>query len=479
MKRIVLWMMIAVLFTASGCNRRTARELTEIETDAGIAYLAWCRDMTNETKAREYETLAAEADRMRFADDPAMCRLLSRERALVMQYFLLPITLTVERDGSAWTGDAILNDPTLSEESFAALYEAYSERFSAEAGAIYLELLEVRREIAHRNGFADYTAYAYAQRGRAYAPADAATLSERIRSAFVPQLSGMQTGFYSAAARLYGLFFSPEQGMTCARDAVASLLPELGTRWDELLAEGHFDVGTGQARMPVSFAASLPRYGLPVLFIDWTGAFDMPAVLIHTFGRCASADSGYGARFLSDLSEIDAQGLELLTVLRYDTIYGDFSDAAEAAALFYAIYALLDGCAENAFEQAAFAADRPTVGDLNAAYGRIAERFGLDAFGAEARAWTRDPYLFLTPCSGIGRAVGMLAALELFLDGTEDPAAAADAYRAILRRGGDATLSETLRAAMLADPFSEDAVERIALRIGAYRNERMRKDYSS
>ncbi len=470
MRRIVLWMMIAALCAAFGCRKEAARDPAALETDAAIAYVQWCGDMTDERKRQEYEALAARADRLRSADKPELCRLLSRERALVDRYFMLPLTLTVERDGRAWTGDAILNDPSLSEETFAALYEAYSARFGAEAGKVYLELIEVRKAIADAYGFDSFAAYAAAYSRRSCSFADTAKLEACVAAEIAPLLPAAQADFSLAAGRLYGLTFAPEPTMQAVGEAIASLLPELGRIWNEMLERGLCDVGTGEKRMPLSFARYLPAYGVPVLFLDWTGAFDMPSVLTNAFGTFASQSLHGDDGIPSDLAQIDAQGLELLTVLRYDTIYGDLSDDAETAELFFALYMLLDGCAKETFERFAYAQEQPTAEDLNAAYERIAADYGLTAFGGGAYSWTRDPYLFQSPFSGADRAVGMLAALELFLLGTEDENGAVSAYRTVLNRSDAATLQTVLRAAGLCDPFSGDAVRRIAQRIGAYRN---------
>ena len=457
MKRIVALLLIAALL---GCGTKTDA-LFGIETDAALAYIAWCRDMENDAAWRKYDRLKGEAEARIYPDEPALLPLLREERALVRQYDLLPVALRIEMFGKTWTGDAILSDPTLDRESFDALYAAYMAQFNAAAGAIFLDLLAVRKRIAAVRGFDSYTAYRYG--GRDETPDDAAAFCARVKAAFVPLIEKRQAAFYLAAGRLYGAAFEPEPTAARVGEAIVSLLPELSEPWNTMVSRDLYDLGTGPDRLPGAFVQYLPAERAPYLFLDWTGGFESPAALARAFGRYAALYQGEDRIYnggASDLVEIDAQGLELLTVLRYDTIYGELSRAAETAELYFALYTLLDGCAEDAFLRYAFSADAPTVAELNGAYGRICTEYGLTAYGEEPRSWTRDPDLFRLP-DGIGKAVGAIAALELYLLAKREPKAAIEAYRALLN-STDVPVRRALNGAGLFDPFRADTPARIA-----------------
>ncbi len=485
-----------------------ANAMRRLQTDEAIAYVRYCMDVTNAGNRQKYDTLtlqlqtlagiltdvalllsedpalkdlydAETVEALLRADalsDPAVLPLLARERALEGEYEALPGKLTAELNGRKWTGDEILSDPTLSPDDFTYLYESYAELFNAEAGAIFLELIAVRNEIAKTLGFDSYADYMYACCDRDYSPEDAALFSERVKNAIVPLLSGMRNGFYGAGMRLYGMVFEEKPTMERIGTVVAGILPELSEPWEYMLSHSMYDLGTNETRMPGNFTVYFADCGAPFLFGSWTNGFEMPATVVHEFGHYAAYYLNGDAVCASnspDLAEIDAQGLELLSVLRYDTLYGSLSGAAENAQIFYSLYTLVDGCMEDAFQQFAYGQDAPTVGALNAEYGRLAEAYGLDLLGTDARAWTQIPHTFQSPFYYISYAVGMTAALELYLSARKDPDAAANAYRAVLMRDRGARLSETLHAAGLSDPFAPETIKRLALELGSERRDRM------
>jgi oligoendopeptidase F len=196
----------------------------------------------------------------------------------------------------------------------------------------------------------------------------------------------------------------------------------------------------------------------------------MPATLIHEFGHFAAFYRN-GERLLRepspDLAEIDSQGLELLAVLRYDTIYGDLTDTARTVQLYLSLYTLLSGCAEDEFERFACGTEDLTLEALNAEYGRLIDAYGLTGLGAEARSWTQVPQTFRSPLYGIGYAAAMSAAMELYRIGLEDPDAAVDAYLSIVDRKEGAGFRETLTETGLSDPFGPDWEKRFAETLGA------------
>lgn len=468
-----------------------------LETDAAIAYVRYCTDVTNDANRQKYDTLSIQTETLaciltdaalRLSEDPslqdvydaetveallykdalsdeAILLLLERERALVGAYEALSDQLRVEHDGRMWTGDGILSDPSLSEDDFDTLYEAYLDLFHAKAGEIFLELNGIRREIAETLGYDSYADYRYACFGRTYSPEDAALLSERVRTEAVPLFAKMRDDFYRAAGRLYGAVFGQEQTMERIGAAIADTAPTLSEPWNYMRGHGLYDLSADFRRMPGSFTTYFAAYGAPFLFGEWSGGFESIPAVAHEFGHFASfylnGDTA-GGENSPDLAEIDAQGLELLTVLRYDTLYGDLCEDAETAELFYVLYTLIDGCMEDAFLQFAYGPEERDLAALDAEYDRLCRVYGLDALGAEGRSWTQIAHTFQAPFYDVSYTTGMTAALELYLWGKKDPAAAKDAYLKVLTRGRGAGYIETLTAAGLHDPFAADTIGEIA-----------------
>lgn len=469
----------------------------KLRTDASLVYVRYCKDVTNEANKQAYDALSVDIETLScilidaalllkddpalsdrydaetvntlFRDDalsdPSILPLAERELALIGAYEALPEKLRVEYKGKTWTGDEILSDATLSFEDFDRLYESYMELFNAEAGAIFSELIKVRNAIAETLGYDSYAAYRYACIGRSYTPEDARRLSEQVQKELAPIISELQPDFFSAAGRLYGMTLEQEPTLQKIGVSVANTVPELKEAWDYMLSHQMYDLGTDPNRMPLSFTTYFAEYGAPFLFSSWTGGFDMIPTVVHEFGHFAAYylnGNALSEENALDLAEIDSQGLELLTALRYDTLYGDDAEAAETAELFYALYALVDGCAEDAFQQFAYAQEEPTAESLNAEYERICTEYGLDALGLDRRSWTQIPHTFQSPFYYISYTTSMIASLELYLIGKKDPDAAIKAYRSILMRHEKAGLTEVLTSAGLSDPLASGTIEKLA-----------------
>ncbi len=484
-----------------------ADALDRLKTDAAIAYVRYCLDVTDGARKEAYDVLLYKTDtldclltdaaillsddpslserydpaekerlkRKNTLSDPSILPLLERERVLTERYETLSQELTVTAFGRKWTGDEIVSDATLPYDVFSELYEQYMQLFNREAGTIFLELIAVRKETAAALGYSNYVDYAYARFDRDYTPSEAADLSERIRRAFVPLLIEAQTAFFSNAGALYGAVFEQEPTMDRIGKAIASIFPELFAPWTYMLSHEMYDLGTDTKRMPGNFTTYFSAYGAPFLFGSWTNGFETPSAIIHEFGHYAGCFLNTAATVNGnsiDLAEIDAEGLELLTVLRYDTIYGVLSGAAENALLFYALYALIDGCLEDAFQRFAYETTDLSVERLNDEYARLLKDYGLEALGIDPRSWTQIPHTFQSPFYYVSYATSMLAALELYLESKTDVGAAKTAYLRILMRNGDSRFRETLPAAGLKDPFETGTVENTAYELGSVRRNR-------
>ena len=481
-----------------------ADALDRLETDAALAYVRYCLDVTNAENRNAYDTLIAQMneiecnltdaaivlskdpelsdrydaetrealERADALSDQAILPLAERERTLIGRYDALSETLTVTYRGEKWTGDRILSDPSLSAEDFLTLYEAYLDRFNREAGGIFLELIAVRNDIAKTLGFDSYAEYRYACYDRDYSPEDAKRLAESVKTWIVPVFERMRADFYAGAGQVYGITLERDRTTPKIGEAILSILPELSEPWSYMISHEMYDLGTDTKRMPGSFTTYFRAFGTPFLFSSWTNGFEMPATIAHEFGHFSSyflnGEALKNGNSL-DLAEIDAQGLELLSILRYDIMYSNLSDAAQNVQLFYALYALIDGCMEDTFQQFAYGQDGMTLERLNAEYGRLSEEYGLSVLGIESRSWTQIQHTFQSPFYYISYAASMSAALELFLMGRTDLDAARTAYRTILMRKGGARFSETLAAAGLSNPFDAETIKNTANELGSVR----------
>ena len=473
---------------------RREQAYREIETAAALSYVRYCADVTDAKRKEAYDLLSVETDtlyallvethlllskdptlsevydaetveELKRADSlysPSIDSLRKEERTLVGAYEAAAQGFTVEMYGRSWTKEQILTDSTLSYESLIPLYEAYMNAYNKEAGTIFLKLIDVRNRIAQSFGYPSYVEYAYALYDRDYTPLDTQALAERIQKRIVLLFTEMQDQIFSAQMRLSCGTFSEAATMERIRDAITTMLPELSEPWTYMTSHGMIDVSASEHRMAGSFTTYFASYEAPFLFSTWDDSYSMVSTLLHEFGHYASYyRNGEAASASLDLCEVDSQGMELLAVSEYDRLYGALADAARTANLFYALYVLLSGSMEDAFQQYAYRTEHVTTEQLNAEYGRLCDAYGLSDLGLDAYAWTEIPHTFQSPLYYVSYCTGMLTAWQLLVLSKRDRAAALDAYRSILDRKNGESFREVVRGAGLDDPFDADAFRKL------------------
>ena len=473
-----------------------------LRTAAAIAYVRYCADAADAAKKQAYDRLSVALEelacilidaQLALSADPSLSDrydeetvsqlkqadalhdlsvqpLIEREQERIGAYEALG-SLTVSYRGREWTKEEILSDETLTYDAFSELYKSYRRAYNAAAGAIYLDLIAIRRETARTLGFASYAEYGYASYARDYSPADAQVLADSVKRELVPIFTELETAFYEASMRLGCGTFRMEPTLKRTETVIRTLLPELIEPWDYMFSHGMYDFGGSGTRLPGSFTTYFETYGTPFLFTTWDDSCDMPTTLLHEFGHCAGYYLNGVQRMQSrdplDLAEIDSQGLELLAVSQYDILYGALADAARLYSVMLALYAVITGCMEDEFQQYAYRAQNATLDSLNETYARLAEEYGLRGMGLSGESWTEISHTFRAPMYYISYATSMLAALQLLVRSETDAEGAARAYRAILMRPIGATFLDTIRAAGLRDPFEPETVTALAQKIRA------------
>ena len=471
-----------------------------LRTAASIAHVRYCSDLSDEAAKQRYEHLSngivmlgnllldaqialsddpalsdlyddASVSKLKEADalcDPSLQPLTERERALIGAYDALE-GMTIAYGGRAWTKEQILSDPSLSYETFSTMYRMYRHAFHEAASKIGLELIDVRNEQAKALGFASYAEYGYALYARDYSPEDAQMLTDAVIRTIVPLFTELLPAFYDASMRLTCGSYAEEQTMRRIGTAIETLLPECKEPWDYMRSHAMYTLDAGEHKMPGSFTAYFESYGAPFLFTSWDGTHEMIRTMLHEFGHYAGFYLNGIQRVRSDdpldLAEIDSQGLELLAISQYDILYGALSDAARIYEIVIALYTIITGCMEDAFQQFVYHCDTPTADVLNAEYERLADVFGLRDMGLTGESWSEISHTFRAPMYYISYATSMLAALQLFVQSESNRTLALSSYRSILMRRIDAAFRSTLQEAGLCDPFDETTVTMLAAKL--------------
>jgi len=496
-------------------NAPTAEDLAafeEMERDFALAhsrcaqaYVLRCRDMTDMARERSYTAIeddlnevdalltgiaaaliagegggfsthwpsAKKEDYKRAGklSAPILTADLRRESALVNAYDKLESGFSVRYAERDWTMADILAAEGLPYTELFALLQLYEKQYADAAGSIYYELALLRRGIAETMGYNSYTQYRYDAYCRDYTPQEADALCSAVKAHFVPLHTELVKAYANDLKYLYGATFPQVFYWERIQTAIAQALPSLVPAWNYMELHELFDLRVDANKRAGSFTTYISEYRAPFLYTHWNDSAAAVGTTIHEFGHFARCyfmrDSSESATHSLDLCEVDSQGLEMLLLPWYDTVYARHAHAAEISALTDALFAVISGCMEDEFERKIYDAPAPlSVAEMNGVYLSLANEYGLTAlYGYKGTEWMDIPHHYQAPLYYISYATSMLAALGLWETAQENPHAAQKAYLSILQRNPHAAFRCTLVTAGQCDPLSPARVKELAERV--------------
>lgn len=396
-------------------------------------------------------------------NSPEIEALSAREDELVSEYQKASAEeFTVEHNGEELT----IDDLDLSTDEGMALYDKISAKRNAALGQYYLDLIDVRVEIAQKLGYDSYADYAYDLLGRDFTKEEAAAFSDAVEEwlSFVG-IVGMVYSYSqpdSVAETLAGVPL--EDGFSYLEKALkAEAFPASMSEALDYMRRNHLcDIGGGSSRMSAGYSTTLAQYAAPFIFIN-TDYYTDPGTLFHEFGHYhnfyCEEEMIWNDGISLDLAEVHSQGLELLMFSTYEEMYGTDAEWIEYNQVVNIIYSILSGCTEDAFQQAVFENPDMTLEEMNSLHAELTERFMgyTDPYG-----WVDIHHHFETPFYYISYATSALSALELWVDSLENREKAVEIYSSLTQYCANADYRETLQTVGLSDPFEGDCVERIA-----------------
>lgn len=349
-------------------------------------------------------------------------------------------------------------------------YPEFARLRAEERGAVYLQLLELRREIAAILGFDSYTGYAYRLYGRGYSADDAAAFSRLVKELLVPVYQKLNDSLSGVA--LTGELPSPSDALALLEKAA----PELGGGFAESLSrmqkQSLIDLAAGENKSASIYTINLPSYRLPYIMLNPAGHYTDATTLFHEAGHFNSAlhapSIGFNQPFSYDTAEFHSQGLEMLMLPYYPELFGDQAKLAERLRLRDLLRNVLSGCMEDEFQRFAYSAEKPTVDLLNAEYERLqSEYFG----GGNGNLWVTVPHTFVSPFYYFSYGVSAAAALTLWALSLTDRGQALASYHAACKNGVAADFLSAMEEGDLGDPMSRGSLTSVAERLLAYMEE--------
>ena len=401
--------------------------------------------------------------------------LAQREADLLADYTaLMTEDYKMTYEGSTWTLDSIYGSDTLSDSRKAELATMLRNEQYHKAAEIYVDLVDVRNDIAVLHGYGNYTEYYYSEiSGRDYTPAEARSFVDLVVPAFKLDMLSQNALLSDGPMSISNLTWMYELEGNEIIDAVEPFIDSMGDEFERLLdymiEYDLIDICDEDGRIRTSYSYKLEHSGGAVIYLGGEGEgmeMNGPRVLILEFGH-ASADSlNPDPMGCIDVQEIYSQGLEVL----YGTSGFDGNDSSDAICAYiifmmsYNVFmaGMLTELELYAYETEA-ATDSLTADQVCCKFLEILDQFGIQ-FNVgfdEKYFWLDFSYLFTHPNGYIGYGTSAIGAIELFVEATEDYDAAKEKYLNLLFQQDIYGYSATVKEAGLTDAFDIEAAKAI------------------
>ena len=371
--------------------------------------------------------------------------------------------LTFVGSGEEEPSDDLYDREDALELRYEELISADEVDYDAVCG-LYVELVELRREIAAEEGYDSYAAYAYeTQYARQYTPEEAGTFCQAVRDTFAPLAQRSREQVYGRSAELYDsdrIDCSPAAILSALGTGAAHFPTEVSEAYQYMMTYGLYNIDPGEVSLQTGYTALLYAYNEPFIYNAPIGHYTDYSTLFHEFGHffnyyCVGSDLLFRIAD-GDLSELQSQGMEVMFFPYYKDFFGD--DAApliRADVLMGLIDAVVDGAMYDEFQQKVFAEPDLTPERVQDIYRQVYTGYGYEPYDGFEEEWMDQIHNFQLPFYYISYATSAVSALELCLVEQSDPAAAMEAYMTVVKTDGEQEgFAETLDAAGLRSPLS-------------------------
>ena len=374
--------------------------------------------------------------------------IVTRESELVAQYYE---RMTVAEDvtysylGETWTFDKLAGFPgsNLASRDYDGYLEVYyglHKAMNDMVGSIFLELVQLRTELAQINGYDTYTDYAYELvYGRDYTAEDAQILCDGVK-----ELAADMDVLDSSM-----LWYSYEDPTPVMDEAALvdtlgqyaeTLHPALCEAWQAWSENGLYRFNSAASAMSGAYTTSLPRYDSAFIYVNMVGDCYDFSTLSHEFGHFTDAWYNQCPNLLVysgslDLMETHSQGLEALYTQYYDEIYDQGGDIARFITVGNLLNSVVSGCVYDEFQRRVYADPTMTLDQINELFAAVRAEYGAYEPMDVDYTWVQVLHNFEVPLYYISYATSALAALQIWDISQADLQAGVDAYMAVLEQG--------------------------------------------
>lgn len=419
---------------------------------------------------------------------------LQAEMSVVQQqYGTIAGRMTIEHEGKEYTlqqAARFLENPD--RQIRESVYREIAERRTKDATELhdlFSKLVALRHRIAQNAGFENYRDYKFAEMGRFdYTPADCQNFHEAVRLHVLPLVNEI----YANHARK--LDISPlrpwdteaePQGTLPLRpfsdgkdllhktiDCFQRLDPFFAdclTRMDEM---GHLDLDSRKGKAPGGYNMPLMESGAPFIFMNAAGQMADVTTMVHEGGHAIHSFLAHPLElsafkdYPTEMAELASMSMELFSMDHWEPFFDNEADLKRAkrhqlerVITIFPWIATID-----AFQHWVYLHPEHSPEERTKAWMDILTSFSTSAIDYQGLepyrqlAWQRQLHLFEVPFYYIEYGIAQLAAIGMWKQYRENPAAALKNYTDALALGGTLTLPELYKKAGLSFNFSPETI---------------------
>ena len=295
----------------------------------------------------------------------------------------------------------------------ASAVEYYSEEYFADYGSqmeqVFLELVQLRLQIASYLGYDSYPEFAYDfYHMRDYSPQQAVSYLADIRAELVPLYLQIRDASYDA------LLLPCDESETFAY--VKTMTKNMGGIFQDAFSDMErarvYDLSYGAHKYAASFEIYLTYYYTPYIFLSPSGTQYDKLSFAHEFGHfCTDYVMPGGSYHGVDIAEIFSQGMEYLSLC-----YADAPDDLVQLKMADCLRTYVEQAAYASFEHQVYALSQEELtGDgIRRLYTEVADAYGLITEEWDCREYVCIPHLYETPMYLISYVVSNDAAFQIY-----------------------------------------------------------------
>lgn len=312
-------------------------------------------------------------------------------------------------------------------------------------GPIYLELVQVRTQLANTYGYDNYADYAdeniYC---RDFNGEDAAAFCETVKKFSADYYDLL----YNSSAYFSPYYINekanPREMLADLKTYAGKISTYAAEAADLLIDDQLYSIGDDDERMTGAYTISFAKSDVPFLFETTDGNATDFCSLNHEFGHFTAFHNNMNPNILVysygslEISEIHSNGLQSLYSYYFDDIYGNLADTMEAYTVINLLSNIVDGCVFDEFQREIYANPDMTLDQVNKLYGDLCKEYGdtySTLYGGADYWWIHVSHSFESPMYYFSYAASGIVALEIWLETETDMDRAIEIWEALIEAG--------------------------------------------